>query len=258
MNAQAHFAEHIADSLARGLSVTEALEGYVGGAQESFYLPGHRLGMEVPTGGSSCARCKFWLDSVCSSPGFIRWNNGSGKIPVAPDSYCCDLFEADGKADPEVDQGLVGRLIAEAMRIVPDLEGAWPGRGGRPDVEESEEEEELSKTTVLEVDFMGESVRVSTIHGEFARTPKERGGLGLLEFTMGGNEFGGPVVGYYRPMCDPGEVVLHDLMALVDFVAVACHEMTERYVMKTLGLEYGFAHDNYADPVEYAIRLVLA
>ncbi len=159
-----------------------------------------------------------------------------------------------------VDRDLVKALIAEALSVVvPALRDVWPGRaGGGVAAEEEERHGSQHKVEVAEVEFMGETVRVCTVTGEFARTPKESGGLGLLEFTMGGNEFGGPTVGYYRPMCDPGEVVLHDLMGMIDFVAVGGHELTERYVMKTLGLEYGFAHDNYADPVEYAVRLVLA
>lgn len=256
MSDQARFAAHIADAVARGQTAEEAVKAWVGVDEGPIYPPGHLLGMEVPDGGSSCAKCRFWHVDHCHNEGFVRWNGGSSKIPVEPDCYCCDLFEPVPAY--VVDRELVRRLIAEALALVPALKKLWPVRSGHPAVEEEERHQSLHKTEIGEVEFMGEPVRISTVTGENVRDPEERGGLGLLEFTMGGNAFGGPVVGYYRPISDEDEVTLHDLMGMIDFVAVACHELTERYVMKLLGLDYGFAHDNYADPVEYAVRLVLA
>ena len=256
MSDQERFVSEVSEAVSRGQTAEEAVRAYVGGADGSVYPPGHLLGMEVPDGGSSCAKCRFWHVDHCHNEGFVRWNGGSGKIPVAPDCYCCDLFGAVPAY--VVDRELVRQLIAEALALVPVLRGLWPGQDKDAGVEEEARHDSPHKTSVGDVEFMGERVRISTVTGENVRDPEERGGLGLLEFTMGGNAFGGPVVGYYRPISDEDEVTLHDLMGMIDFVAVACHELTERYVMKTLGLEYGFAHDNYADPVEYAIRLVLA
>lgn len=56
------------------------------------YPADHKLGMQVPDGGSDCAKCSFWDGKDCENKLFREWN-GSGKIPVAPEHYCCDFFE---------------------------------------------------------------------------------------------------------------------------------------------------------------------
>lgn len=55
------------------------------------YPPDHKLGMEVPNGGSNCAKCSFWDGDDCENKTFREWN-GSGDIPVAPERYCCDFW----------------------------------------------------------------------------------------------------------------------------------------------------------------------
>jgi len=57
------------------------------------YPPNHQLGMVVPLNGSDCAKCSFWDGKDCENERFRKWNNGSGKIPVSPERYCCDLFK---------------------------------------------------------------------------------------------------------------------------------------------------------------------
>jgi hypothetical protein len=57
----------------------------------------HQLGMRVPKGGSSCAKCKFLASpTTCGNRGFIQWNGGS-KLPAPADQYCCDLYEVARK-----------------------------------------------------------------------------------------------------------------------------------------------------------------
>jgi hypothetical protein len=56
------------------------------------YPADHQLGMIVPLNGSDCEKCEYWKDGECANEIFKKWN-GSGKIPISPDRYCCDLFE---------------------------------------------------------------------------------------------------------------------------------------------------------------------
>ena len=65
------------------------------------FPPDHQAGMEVPKGGSDCAKCKFLRADRknCSNEYFIRWNGpnkpaGSSLIPLPIDRYCSDWFEA--------------------------------------------------------------------------------------------------------------------------------------------------------------------
>lgn len=57
------------------------------------YPADHKLGMIVPLNGSDCAKCSYWDGEDCENKLFRQWNNGSGKIPVEPNRYCCDLFK---------------------------------------------------------------------------------------------------------------------------------------------------------------------
>lgn len=56
--------------------------------------PGHRLGMIVGPGGSSCARCRFVSAerTLCANLNFATWN-GSPALPAPAETYCCDNFE---------------------------------------------------------------------------------------------------------------------------------------------------------------------
>jgi hypothetical protein len=56
------------------------------------YPPDHKVGMRVPKGGSSCAKCEYVSGQYCKQSDFIEWN-GSNKIPAPTDSYCCDFYE---------------------------------------------------------------------------------------------------------------------------------------------------------------------
>lgn len=68
------------------------------------YPADHKLGMEVPEGGSDCAKCFFWDGQDCENKLFRQWNNGSGNIPVKPEKYCCDFFKtSNGKHAKESD-----------------------------------------------------------------------------------------------------------------------------------------------------------
>ena len=61
---------------------------------------------------------------------------------------------------------------------------------------------------------MDEKVKVFTINGQYARSPT---GANVIEFTMGGNWYGGSRKDTYWPLCAEDEVVLHELMPPVDF-----------------------------------------
>lgn len=57
------------------------------------YPADHQVGMRVPKGGSSCAKCVFVreADTECAQKDFIAWH-GSDHLPAPADSYCCDFF----------------------------------------------------------------------------------------------------------------------------------------------------------------------
>lgn len=67
----------------------------------SEYPPDHKLGMEVPKGGSSCASCSFVSEDGkhCGNEVFQKWE-GSDVLPKPADEYCCDLYKIrDKKTD---------------------------------------------------------------------------------------------------------------------------------------------------------------
>jgi len=59
------------------------------------YPADHQVGMEVPKGGSNCAKCEYLKEDgkTCGEPHFIKWNGGTGRLPEPSDRYCCDFFE---------------------------------------------------------------------------------------------------------------------------------------------------------------------
>jgi hypothetical protein len=69
--------------------------GYSG----KYYPKGHQLGMKVPAGGSSCAKCMFLTNKTeCRNKFFQAWRKDSGAekpeaLPAPANEYCCDLFE---------------------------------------------------------------------------------------------------------------------------------------------------------------------
>jgi len=58
----------------------------------------HQIGMRVPHGGSSCAKCEYVSKDgkKCNNSYFKRGNNG--ELLRAPDAdYCCDFYSQGGK-----------------------------------------------------------------------------------------------------------------------------------------------------------------
>lgn len=65
------------------------------GDQPKLIYPGdHKMGMRVPKGGSSCAKCEYVRNDNkdCAQKNFVAWN-GSPKLPAPADEYCCDFYE---------------------------------------------------------------------------------------------------------------------------------------------------------------------
>lgn len=62
------------------------------------YPKDHQLGMRVPMGGSSCAKCSYVSDDLkkCGNEVFQKWNGGA-KLPAPAAAYCCDLYEIKKK-----------------------------------------------------------------------------------------------------------------------------------------------------------------
>lgn len=64
--------------------------------------PDHLFAMEVPKGGSSCAKCHYvGQDSEhCGNSYFQNWRKSLGHmedpglLPKPANEYCCDVFEA--------------------------------------------------------------------------------------------------------------------------------------------------------------------
>jgi hypothetical protein len=64
------------------------------GGDDFKYPASHKLGMQVPTGGSMCDNCRFLGDDqkTCKHPEWIKWNGGDNKLPFPDENYCCDLW----------------------------------------------------------------------------------------------------------------------------------------------------------------------
>jgi len=62
------------------------------------YPKDHQLGMEVPAGGSNCAKCSYVSEDLkkCGNHVFQEWNGGD-KLPKPAFKYCCDLYEIKKK-----------------------------------------------------------------------------------------------------------------------------------------------------------------
>ena len=63
------------------------------------YPADHQVGMQVPKGGSDCAKCEYVSEDEkrCSNPDFVKWN-GSKILPHPANQYCCDFFETGDQA----------------------------------------------------------------------------------------------------------------------------------------------------------------
>lgn len=63
------------------------------------YSADHKVGMEVPEGGSNCDKCAHLVSpQKCDDEEFVEWN-GSSRIPVKTSRYCCDFFKAKAKSE---------------------------------------------------------------------------------------------------------------------------------------------------------------
>jgi hypothetical protein len=64
-------------------------------AGEATYPDDHKAAMQVPKGGSSCASCKYVSEDKkeCSNEYYIKWNDGSKKLPLPADEFCSDWWE---------------------------------------------------------------------------------------------------------------------------------------------------------------------
>jgi hypothetical protein len=72
------------------------------GGDGKFTLPAdHVAAISVPSGGASCANCRFVEDQVggakCSNEHYIVWNGGKATLPVAPETYVSDWWEQGSK-----------------------------------------------------------------------------------------------------------------------------------------------------------------
>jgi hypothetical protein len=207
---------------------------------KDLYTEGHPVGVEVPPGGSSCAKCRYWRDARCAEAKFIEWN-GSGTIPVSPDRYCCDFFEASTVRD----------AVASRIR---DLSEAGEQEGEVAAVKG------LNKRLLFVVTFMDEQVKVFSANGQHIRTPREAGGEGCLAFTMGMNGYAArePMYTGADRWCLEDEVVVHDLMSIVDTLATIVHELIERWAMKAFKMSYDKAHEQIANVAEKWARAAMA
>lgn len=89
----------------------------------NFVLPaGHKPGMRVPKGGSSCANCRFASvqpdGPYCTEKNFIKWNGGTGRLPVNDAStYCSDWWEPNSEAEKQIKReggsAGVGAVVAQ-------------------------------------------------------------------------------------------------------------------------------------------------
>jgi len=57
------------------------------------YPQDHLVGMVVPEGGSSCAKCSHVRNNNmdCAEPHFVGWNGGH-RLPAPANKYCCDFY----------------------------------------------------------------------------------------------------------------------------------------------------------------------
>jgi hypothetical protein len=162
----------------------------------------------------------------------------------------------------------IARRLSEGVNVKQALREWAVGDSTKEEVinEAASNGKSLNKTPIGTVDFMGDTVKVCTLNGQYTRSPN---GMNVIEFTMGGNWYGGTRKGTYWPVCAEDEIVLHELMPPVDLLATLVHELIERYIIKiVLGStkdsteeewsdNYDEAHSKYAEPCERIARVIL-
>lgn len=70
------------------------MAGFVEIKKKPTYPKDHKPAMEVPKGGSSCAKCEYLKDAdkrLCGNPHYQAYY-GTDKIPLPIDQYCSDWF----------------------------------------------------------------------------------------------------------------------------------------------------------------------
>ncbi len=57
----------------------------------------HKVGVEVPVGGSSCSTCEYLSEDglKCKNKEWIKWNKENNILPFPANRYCCDFYEWD-------------------------------------------------------------------------------------------------------------------------------------------------------------------
>lgn len=93
---------------------------------------GHKVGMVVPEGGSSCAKCRYVSADLkkCGQPDFQKWNGGD-ELPAPAEKYCCDFFQASMKKAEGDDVAGKPAVSAEAVPAKRPVESRRYGRNGR-------------------------------------------------------------------------------------------------------------------------------
>ncbi len=73
-------------------------------------------GMEVPEGGSSCAKCEYYDPAAdtphgtCGNSNFVKWHakvltgdEPAENIPLPPTRYCCNWYDWEDRPGKEED-----------------------------------------------------------------------------------------------------------------------------------------------------------
>jgi len=64
------------------------------GGHDFKYPASHKLGLQVPYGGSMCKNCSFLGTDhkTCKNKEFVKWQGGNNKLPYPDENFCCDLW----------------------------------------------------------------------------------------------------------------------------------------------------------------------
>lgn len=59
------------------------------------YDTDHKVGMQVPKGGSSCSTCHYLSSDglSCKEDKWYKWNFNDPKLPYSNNQYCCDFWK---------------------------------------------------------------------------------------------------------------------------------------------------------------------
>lgn len=190
---------------------------------------------------------------------------GDGRVRPSHRLWNHKLFTVEGlQRDKRYDDyncrcGFVPRYSKDGKRVVDELapetkeQAAWLVRSVM-----AETSKDLDKQLQFSFDFLGETLKVFTINGDFARKPVEKGGLGCQDFTMGMNGYAAREPMYRAEgWCLEDEICLHNLLSPVAFLCTLIHEVFERWAMKWLGMSYDDAHERYGNAGEKKAHMIL-